>query len=169
MSIELRPACDADRGFLREVYASTRADELALSGMDEEEGRHFIDQQFEAQDHHYRTHYVGASFDLILVDSCPAGRLYVARGDHEIRIMDIALLPSWRGRGVGSQLLRQLLAEGLHTGKRVSIHVEIFNPAQRLYQRLGFVPVHDEIGVYRLMEWRPGIATQPPIHEEECK
>ncbi len=154
MHIELRPAGDADRAFLRAVYASTRADELAMSGLGAEQCERFIDQQFAAQDHHYRAHYTGARFDLVLVDAAAVGRLYVARWAEEIRIMDIALLPAWRGRGIGTHLLRALLAEGEASGKTVSIHVEIFNPAQRLYHHLGFSPV-SEVGVYRLMEWKP--------------
>ena len=106
--------------------------------------------QFDAQRSHYEEHYDGATYDVIVVDGEPAGRLYVARWAEEIRIMDIALLPGSRGRGVGTQLLRELLVEGASAGKRVTIHVEKLNPARRLYQRLGFVVVEDR-GVYDLM------------------
>lgn len=114
----------------------------------------FLRHQFDAQDAHYREHYVGASFDVIEVDGEPVGRLYVARWEDEIRIMDIALLPEHRGRSVGTQILRGLLEEGALTGKRVSIHVEMNNPALRLYERLGFVQaaVH---GVYLRLDASP--------------
>ena len=114
----------------------------------------FLRMQFDAQDAWYRESYPGATFDVILVDGEPAGRLYVHRGASEIRIMDIALLPEHRGAGIGTQLLRDLLEEGSQTGKRVSIHVEKHNPALRVYARLGFVPVADR-GVYLLMEATP--------------
>src|SRR6185437_16635571 len=104
-----------------------------------------------AQDAYYREHYASAAFDVIEVDGEPAGRLYVARWDHDIRIIDIALLPEYRGRGIGTALLRELLAEAAADGKRLSIHVELNNPARRLYERLGFVQV-EERGVYLLME-----------------
>ena len=84
----------------------------------------------------------------------PLGRLYVHRGETDIRIVDIALLPEHRGRGIGSHLLRAILDEAAKRGRTVSIHVERFNPALRLYERLGFAHVADT-GVYYLMEWRP--------------
>jgi ribosomal protein S18 acetylase RimI-like enzyme len=52
---------------------------------------------------------------------------------------------------VGTSLLRDLLAEAEAMGKRVTIHVEHFNPALRLYRRLGFTEVADR-GVYLLLE-----------------
>ena len=109
--------------------------------------------QFDAQHAHYQEHYPGAAFDVILVDGQPAGRLYVAREDDEIRIVDIALLPEYRNRGIGTRLLRGLQSEAAAAGKPLSIHVERFNPALRLYERLGFRQIEDQ-GVYLFMEWR---------------
>ena len=110
--------------------------------------------QFDAQDAWWREHYAQASFDVILVDGEPAGRLYVLRGESEIRIVDIALLPEQRGNGVGSSLLRDLLAEADAAGKSVTIHVERMNPALRLYERLGFALAEDK-GVYLFLERPP--------------
>jgi ribosomal protein S18 acetylase RimI-like enzyme len=67
--------------------------------------------------------------------------------------MDIALLPEYCGKGIGGYLIEGVLREAADAGKRVSIHVEKHNPAQRLYARLGFQPVKD-VGVYLLLEWR---------------
>jgi ribosomal protein S18 acetylase RimI-like enzyme len=111
--------------------------------------------QFAAQHAHYQEHYAGAAFDVILCNGAPAGRLYVARWPAEIRIVDIALLPEFRNAGIGTRLLRDLLAEGAAAGKRVSIHVERFNPALRLYARLGFQVAADDGGVYLRLEWTP--------------
>jgi predicted GNAT family acetyltransferase len=71
--------------------------------------------------------------------------------------MDIALLPDFRGAGLGTALLAGLFAEATAAGKTVTIHVEGFNPARRLYERLGFRQI-GEHGVYHLMEWTPGEA-----------
>lgn len=152
--ITLRPITDDDLPFLSRLYASTREEELSVVPWPEEQKRTFLEQQFRAQHHHYHEHYSGAAFDLLLVDGEPAGRLYVARWPREIRIVDIALLPEHRGRGVGTELLQGLLDEGARSGKPVSIHVEKNNPALHLYQRLGFRPIEDK-GVYLLMEWSP--------------
>jgi ribosomal protein S18 acetylase RimI-like enzyme len=153
-TIALRPADEADEALLREIYASTREDELALVEWPDEERRAFLAQQFDAQSTHYRTHYADARFDVVEMDGDPAGRLYVARWDDEIRVVDISLLPRFRGRGIGTELLRELLEEGARTGRRVTIHVEKHNPALRLYSRLGFVPAAD-LGLYLLMEASP--------------
>jgi ribosomal protein S18 acetylase RimI-like enzyme len=150
----LRTIRTQDREFLFRVYASTRAEELALTDWDETQKQAFLAQQFEAQHHHYQTHYRGARFDLIVLDDEPIGRLYVARWKEEIRIMDIALLPAFRNGGIGGRLLRNLLAEAAATNRRLTIHVERYNPALRLYRRLGFEPV-SETGVYLLLGLDP--------------
>jgi ribosomal protein S18 acetylase RimI-like enzyme len=148
----LRPATEADREFLLELYASTREEELAQVPWDEPARRAFLEQQFSAQDHHYRSNYPGATLDVIEVDGERAGRLYVYRGAEDIRIMDIALAPGFRGRGIGTVLLEELMAEARASGRSLSIHVEMQNPARSLYERLGFVPA-GEHGIYVLMRW----------------
>jgi ribosomal protein S18 acetylase RimI-like enzyme len=153
-SVTLRPVSAQDEAFLRGVYASTREDELALVPWSDAEKEAFLRQQFDAQDSHYRERYQGASLDVIEVNGEPAGRLYVARWEHEIRIMDIALLPEYRGAGTGTKLVRELLEEGAETRRCVTIHVEKHNPALRLYERLGFSPVADR-GAYLLLQATP--------------
>jgi GNAT superfamily N-acetyltransferase len=160
-AVTLRPVTAQDEEFLCSVYASTRQEELAGVAWSEQQKAAFLWQQCSAQHHHYREHYTGATYDVIEVDGCPAGRLYAARWEHEIRIMDIALLPEHRGRGIGTVLLRQVLDEAGRTGRRVSIHVEKFNPARRLYHRLGFVETVDR-GVYVLMVWPEGDSRMSP-------
>jgi GNAT superfamily N-acetyltransferase len=111
----------------------------------------FLRMQFDVQDRSYREQNPDGSFDVIAVDGVPAGRLYVSRRASEIRIVDIALLPEHRGAGIGTGLLRELIAEGERSGKPVTIHVERGNRARTLYERLGFAEVAEN-GVYVLME-----------------
>ena len=153
--VALRPVGDADRAFLAHVYASTRADELAILPWTDEQKAAFLAHQFEAQDAHYRSNYGDATFDVIEVDGEPAGRLYVHRGPREIRVVDIALTPPFRGRGLGTRVLKDVIAEAEAGGRKLSIHVEMHNPARRLYERLGFRPVAGGDGVYLLMERAP--------------
>ncbi len=150
-TIELRPVQPADGELLFRVYAGTREAELAVVPWDAAQKEAFLRAQFDAQTRWYREHYAGASHDVVLVDGEAAGRLYVYRGGTEIRIVDIALLPDRRGEGVGSTLLRDLLAEADAAGKRVTIHVERLNPALRLYERLGFRLAEDK-GIHLLLE-----------------
>lgn len=153
-TVRLRLATREDEPFLYAVYASTRAEELALVDWDDSQKSAFLQMQFTAQHRYYHEQFADAAFQVIECSGTAVGRLYVARGPSEIRIIDIALLPPYRNRGIGSWLIRQLQGEAASTGKRLSIHVERMNPALQLYTRLGFQLVADQ-GVYLLMEWAP--------------
>lgn len=155
MRISLRAVQPDDEPFLYDVYASTRTEELALVDWSDEQKATFVRQQFEAQTRHYLEHYPTATLDLILVDDEPAGRLYVDRWPSEIRVVDIVLLPPYQRKGIGERLVREVQAEAADTGRPVTIHVERFNPAQRLYTRLGFVTADDTGPVHLLMRWTP--------------
>jgi ribosomal protein S18 acetylase RimI-like enzyme len=150
----LRPAEPADRDFLVRVYASTRAEELAVVPWTDEQRTAFVLSQFTAQDTYWRQQRPATTRSIIEVDGRPAGRLYVDRTPLEIRIVDIALLAEFRGDGIGTALVRGLLAEGDAAGLPVTIHVEQGNRARRLYERLGFAKVADA-GAYDLCERRP--------------
>lgn len=160
MSVTFRPVRADDHPFLRALYASTRQDEMALSGWAPEQVEAFLTMQFELQHAHYQRHYADADFLVVEREGVPVGRLYVARWEREIRIVDIALVPEARGRGLGSRLMRELMAEAAEAGLPLRIHVEKFNPALRLYRRLGFTAIQDK-GVYLFMEWRPDAAAPP--------
>jgi ribosomal protein S18 acetylase RimI-like enzyme len=149
--IRLRPIRDADGPFLRRLYASTREAEMQLVSWTDGEKVAFLDQQFEAQHRCYQKQFSAASFDVVEADGEPVGRLYVDRRVDELRIIDIALLPGWRRRGLGGALLTAILDEAEAAGKAVRIHVERNNPALRLYERLGFERREDQ-GLYYLME-----------------
>lgn len=151
----LRLETDADRDFLRRLYGSLRAEEMAMvQDWDEGKKSAFIDQQFDAQSAYYHGHYKGAEFFLVEAEGQPVGRFYLHHRAAEIRLMDISFLPEHRGKGYGSELLRDLLARAAREGKSVTIHVEKYNPALNLYGRLGFKPLADR-GVYWLLEWVP--------------
>ena len=152
--IRLRSVHPDDREFLLRVYASVREEELAPVNWTREQKDAFVRMQFEAQTRFYEENYPGAKFQVILADDVPAGRLYIHPRANEIRIMDIALLPEFRGRGIGSALLNEILDDARAANQNVSIHVERMNPALHLYERLGFCLQEDK-GVYLLLEWTP--------------
>lgn len=159
MTILLRPASASDEEFLYSVYASTRAEEMAQVSWTDQEKRAFLRMQFQAQYRFYTENYSGAEFQVILIENQPVGRLYLHRRKNEIRILDIALLPEYRNQGLGSTLLNNILEEGRQNNRSVTIHVERFNPALHLYQRLGFRLQQDK-GIYYFMEWSPLEQTQ---------
>lgn len=149
--LSLRPATDDDLPFLLRLYASIRAEELAGADWPAEQKEAFVRLQFEAQHAWYHENYTDTSWEVVEVDDVPAGRLYVARWPNEVRIVDISLLPEHRGKGLGGALLEAVFADADEAGKPVSIHVERFNPALRLYTRLGFA-LREDKGVYLLLE-----------------
>jgi ribosomal protein S18 acetylase RimI-like enzyme len=149
--ISLRPVEEGDMDFLLVLYGTTREDELRRVPWTPEQKAAFVQQQFRAQDAYWRENYADTSWDLVLADGVPVGRLYVARWASEIRIVDIAVMPEHRGEGIGERLIRGIFAEGDASGRKVSIHVEQFNRARALYERLGFEHRGGGTGVYLLM------------------
>lgn len=144
MAITLRDAQAEDEAFLRELYASSRAHELAMVPWNDEEREAFLRMQFDAQHAHYHSQFPEASYQIILRDSEPAGRLYVLRKADEFRIMDVTLLPQHRNAGIGTSLVRELLTESAQTGRALSIWIEHFNPSLALFQRLGFSKIQED-------------------------
>jgi ribosomal protein S18 acetylase RimI-like enzyme len=152
--MHFRPITDADHAFLRTLYADVRAAELAPVNWPDEAKKQFLAEQFALQHEHYVKVYTGADFLLIEKDNSSIGRIYVRRTPAEIRLMDIALMPQWRGQGIGSALLHELIDEARTTGSQLTLHVEPQNPAQRLYERLGFRLIEHR-GVYDFLGWQP--------------
>ncbi len=150
----LRPIAEDDWEFVYQVYASTRQEELSQVPWSAEEKENFLRFQFHAQKTYYDEHFADAEFSIIESEGQALGRLYIDRREDEIRLVDIALLPAARGRGLGGELMADILAEGEAKGLLVRIHVEHNNPAMRLYKRLGFEKIEEQ-GVYWLMEWIP--------------
>jgi ribosomal protein S18 acetylase RimI-like enzyme len=152
--VVLRPATASDDEFLLAVYASTREEELAQVVWAEGQKEAFVRWQFEMQRREYDATFPDARYDVILVDGRPAGRIWVACDDNEIRLLDVALLMEFQNRGVGTLLLQRLMDEATDAKKLLRHMVFALNSdAQRFYERLGFV-VFEEVGAYKHMEWR---------------
>ena len=154
LSVQLRPAIAGDEEILLEIYASTRADELAMINWSETERNAFVRMQFAAQQDYYRSQYPRGDHKLILADGHPAGRLYTAENEDEIRILDITVLPHLRGAGIGTPLITGVLSRAKDAGKPVRIYVETLNPSRRLFERLGFKMIEED-GLNVLLECRP--------------
>ena len=155
-AIALRPVLPDDEGFLLSVYASTRSAEVAMWGWAAAQQELFLKMQFKAQSQSYQAQFPQAEHQIILCDGEPAGRLMVNRSDEAILLVDIALLPPFQNRGIGTTLMRQLFKESAETRKPVRLQVLKFNQhAERLYTRLGFAQTGDN-GMYLDMERAPG-------------
>ena len=155
-TLTLRPINDLDRELLLDIYSSTRKEELDhMTHWSEAEKQAFLNFQFTAQHTYYIENYRGANFWILEKNALPIGRLYldIWFNTKTMRIIDITLLPAWRGQGIGRQLLLDIMAFAEKINRGVSIHVESFNPAMRLYKRLGFELVSTTNDVYHLFEW----------------
>jgi|SRR5687767_9501847 len=150
-NLDSRAATADDQAFLMELFASTRPEELAMFGSDEEQKRAFVSMQFSAMTRCYPK----AENTIILKDNVPIGRTIVDRQLDELRLVDISLLPAFRNRGIGATLVSQLLEEARDKQLPVRLHVFKYGDAVRFYERLGFHLTEDD-GSYLKMEWRPG-------------
>jgi GNAT superfamily N-acetyltransferase len=143
-----------DEEFLYSLYASSRAEELALVQWDEAMKEQFLRMQFMAQHKHYHEHFLQPDFLLILLQGEPIGRIYIDRRPSEICLAEITLLPEYRSQGIGSLFIQDLMAEATTANLPLRLHVEHFNRARGLYDRLGFQVMEDS-GVYLQLEWLP--------------
>ncbi len=154
MTITLRPVRPEDDEFLFQVYASTRAEELALVPWSAEQKEAFVRMQLNAQREAYRIQFPGAEYSVIQSEGVPIGRLILWQTEERILLVDIALLPEYRNQGIGTAFVRDLQNQAARANKTLLLHVENFSRALHLYERLGFQKV-DEIGFYYEMAWRP--------------
>jgi ribosomal protein S18 acetylase RimI-like enzyme len=148
--IALRAATEADEDFLRAVFLSTRVDEFISAGLPLEQAESLLANQFAIQRAYYRRHYPSGCFDVVTYQGNRVGRLYHDWSGDTAQLIDIALLPAQRGAGIGSHLMRGLVAEADRKRMPMRLYVEFNNPGRALYHRLGFVSA-GENGVYELM------------------
>jgi ribosomal protein S18 acetylase RimI-like enzyme len=153
--LSLRVRTDGDRPFLRDLYGSFRAAELAPVPWTEAAKAQFLDSQFALQTTHFDRFHPDADFLIVEESGTPVGRLYLDRKPDGFLIIDIGFLPHRRGAGLGEALLRHVHGRAADAGaSRVWLHVLEGNPsARRLYERLGFVLIEGGEGPYLRMAW----------------
>ncbi len=153
--ITFRPVHSGDEPFIYRLFFSSRSDLAWITGMSEDMKNLFIYQQFHCEREQMLKEYPDGDFNIVLFAGEPVGRLYVHRGIKVLRIIAMALLPEYRGRGIGGKLLADILEEASRAVKQVRLQVAWYNIAARtLYEKLGFVVVKDA-GVYCEMQWTP--------------
>jgi len=152
--IQLRPVEEKDTAFIEAVYRTTREAELNLTNWSGYQKSAFISMQSSAQLAEYRTKWPGARFQVIIYNKKDAGRFFTCETDNDIRLLDITILPVFRGKGIGTNLLHRLIQRSNKVQKKISLHVIASNPALKLYQRLGFVHIKKD-GFHYYMEREP--------------
>jgi len=154
-AIRLRPAIDDDREFLFALYCTTRADELDGWGWAPAQRDAFLKMQFDAQARSYRAQYPAADHSIILREEHPVGRLFVARADGELRLVDIALMDDYQRLGIGGSLIRELMQRASSENLILRLSVLASNAAAiRLYERLGLRRTGGD-QLYSSFEWKP--------------
>ena len=148
----LRPEEAGDEPMLFQLYASTREEELALTGWDERTRTQFLQGQFRAQRTGYRSMFPTADFAILVLEAAAAGRIVVQQTPAEIRRVDLIIAPPLRHHGLGSALMHSLFSEAVRQNKPVRLHVFQNNRAAFWYQRLGFRKIGAQ-GVHDVMEW----------------
>ena len=153
-SVTLRPVTSGDAAFLLQIYKSSRGDDLR--GLGWEEGRidEFLEMQYEAQRAFDEKDNAQTTDQVILWSGQRAGRLLVASRDQEIRCLDLALLPEFRNRGLGTYMLRRLQEDAAAINAPLRLQIIRFSRAVNLFERLGFVRT-SESGTHFQMEWKP--------------
>lgn len=153
MNLTLRTFSREHQEFLYRLYASTRQQEFASLGWPPAQLDVFLRMQFNNQQNWYRTAYPDADHQIILSDGEPIGRILVHRTPEFFLLVDIALLPEHQKQGIGAKYLRELIQKSEEAGVPVRLQVLKNNPAQRLYERLGFIKIGED-ELYLQMERR---------------
>lgn len=99
---------------------------------------------------HFHEHFNLVGKRIIQYKGVNIGCLAVHDEGEYLFLAYIALMPSYQGKGIGSQLIRKILETGSSLNKVVTLKVLKTNPARVLYERLGFI-VTDETNTHYLM------------------
>jgi ribosomal protein S18 acetylase RimI-like enzyme len=168
--ITLRPTCVLeDDAFLFTLYVETHRKEIesflgwgsgtTVAVLPEP----LLRMQFEARRRSYQQRFPELQDWIILDNDRPVGHLLMASTEQEMRLVEIALLPGYCGRGIGTALIRATQNEAAQAGIPACLSVTRDNSAaRRLYERLGFAPAANTVGglygMYEEMVWRAAAA-----------
>ena len=144
---------EEEHTFFRRLFDITRRPEFEQAGLSGEALDTMIESQYHARTTHYKEAYPEAEYRMIFSDADLAGGMIVEERDGDLHLIDITLLDERRGQGIGTRVMSDLIEDAKRGGRGVLLFVEQFNPAQRLYERLGFVEV-ELVGIYRRMVWK---------------
>ncbi len=152
--LQFRPVAKSDEAFLFQLFCSVRADALGPANLPAADLEPLMRMQYAGQRGTYASQFPGAEHSILLQEGQPVGASYVSRTEEEIRLVDVALLPSHRGAGRGTAVIRALQEEARASGRPLRLKVDVSNVAAcRLYERLGFEEV-DRSPTHIELAWR---------------
>ena len=136
------------------LFAQDKLAQFAAIGLPQAHAEMLVQMQWRGRNLTYATQYPGAEDCVIsLEEGTPVGRYLLQKIQDSWRIVDLAILPKWRGQGIGTRLLEQLARQASAEGLALTLRVEKNNPALRLYTRLGFAIVgNDELSYEMVLQ-----------------
>jgi ribosomal protein S18 acetylase RimI-like enzyme len=150
--VALRPVLSTDAPFLRDLYIDGHSEDFAALPADV--AQTIVDLQLRARSAQYAATWRTATDAVILVDDQRVGRLWTARTQNTVRVLDLAVCTRQRRRGIASGLLRDLQQEARH----VVLSVWAGNTAARaFYDELEFAQVGSSNG-YLELAWSSRIS-----------
>ncbi|MFC5649785.1 GNAT family N-acetyltransferase [Paenibacillus solisilvae] len=152
--METRTAAREDDLFLCEVYSSTRLEEVSAWGWEDKDCKAFLSMQWRMQTNSYQLQFPDSENLILSYEGTDAGRMMLNKAAEKIHLIDISLLPPFRNRGIGTSILKNLQQEALMNQQIIELHVTPYNPARRLYERLGF-QLSESLDFYWKMVWKP--------------
>lgn len=139
MAAALRPELPQDEPFVRRLILETIAAELSASAWPEPMRSHLLGVQYAGRRQSNRVNFPAAASQVIEAEGADAGWVVVNTTPDEVRVVDIMVLPALRGRGIGTAVVRGILAAAAELRIPVRLNVYTTNHAAiRLYERLGF-------------------------------
>ena len=138
MEVTLKPESPEDLAFLQRLYVWTHWHDLDLLKWSNERKAAYLLQQFGQQMAHFTENHANGSYWVIWQGDTPIGRYYIDDAPSEIRLLALGLLPDFRGRGVGTQLLADLGAKARGSNRKIIARVEVTSPAVGWFERKGF-------------------------------
>ena len=152
-ALRLRPETPQDRSFRFQLFCDSRLPEWYRVELEPAVREKLMQTQFEAQAMTYAARFPQARFDIIELDGEPVGRIVVNRPGVMVHIVDHAIVPRLRNRGIGTAIMRALMDEAAQRNIPVRLKVADGNdPSLKLYQRLGF-GVIETAPYYLELEW----------------
>lgn len=159
--ISLRAVTPMDSNFLFKLYTSTRAEEMRQTGWDAPQQEIFLTSQYRARQESYRRQFPTAEASVIVQRGIPIGALIVDRQPAALTLVDLALMPSNRGQGVGRRVAEDLITQAKLNHQIIKAHALHHSRALRFWLRLGFTQIPGGTEFYTAIEWRPPAPPKP--------
>jgi len=136
--LSVQPANASDNLFLAELFYSTKTFFYEL-GLPAGIAQSMLEQQYRLQQVAYQEQYPNAITYILFYQRQAVGKVMIDINEHRVHLVDFIMVPSMRGRGLGSAVLEAVELEATQRQLPVHLCVERENTqAKKLYLRHGF-------------------------------